>query len=235
MAWKAKIDNAIKKRFDRQETKRRENVRPKRRFFLIVCDGVQTEPNYFRGLKSQLPPNVVELVELAVFGTGANTLGTIEEAQKRKIQIEQQQPGRVIDEVWAVFDRDSFPDQNFNNAIAKGQETGVQCAWSNEAFELWYLLHFQNFENAMPRQKHKKLLERELSQRMGKPFIYAKNSESMFILLQQHGKVDEAIKRAKRLEHQFAGRTDYANHNPCTLVYALVERLLPPETVNNHN
>ena len=233
MARKAKIDDTIKKRFDRQETKRRENSKPKRRFFLIVCDGAKTEPNYFRGLKNQLPPNVIELIELAVFGTGKNTLETIEEARKHKNQIEQQ-PGRVIDEVWAVFDRDSFPGQNFNNAIAKGQEIGVKCAWSNEAFELWYLLHFQSFENAMRRQKHKKLLERELSRCMGKPFVYAKNSESMFTLLQQHGKVDEAIKRAKLLEHQFAGRTDYANHNPCTRVYALVERLLHPELLSTN-
>ncbi|QEC72818.1 RloB domain-containing protein [Arachidicoccus ginsenosidivorans] len=25
----------------------------------------------------------------------------------------------------------------------------VGCTWSNEAFELWYLLHFQYYENAL--------------------------------------------------------------------------------------
>lgn len=124
MARKEKIDNASKKRFERQETKRKQNVRSKRRFFLIVCEGAKTEPNYFLDLKNSLPPNVVSLVEMEVEGTGRNTLGVINQALAYKQNIEQQ-PGRVFDEVWAVFDRDSFPDQNFNNAIAKGNE--LEC------------------------------------------------------------------------------------------------------------
>lgn len=225
MARKAKIDNATKKRFERQEKKRIQDEKPKQRFFLIVCDGEKTEPNYFESIKKHLRSNAIELIDLEVHGKGKNTLGTVEEARKLKTNIEKQ-PGRIIDEVWAVFDRDSFPDQNFNNAIMKGKEIGVECAWSNEAFELWYLLHFQNFENAMHRDRHRPLLERELSQRIGKPFTYQKNSKSMFALLQQYGNIEQAIQRAKVLESQFADRTDYANHNPCTRVYALIEKLL---------
>ena len=224
MARVAKIDNAIKKRFERRETKRKQDDRPKRCFYLIVCEGTKTEPCYFEGLKKKLPPHVLELVELDVKGTGRNTLGVIDESLRFKEKIENQ-PGRVVDEVWAVFDRDSFPNQNFDNAIEKAHQLGVHCAWSNEAFELWYLLHFQDFQNAMPRQAYKSKLKQELSRCMGKPFSYAKNSQDMFDLLDQHGDERQAIKRAKELEKQFAGRTDYANHNPCTRVYALVEKL----------
>lgn len=107
MARKVKIDNAYKKRFERQETKRRQDVRLKRRFYLIVCEGTKTEPNYFRGLKENRPPGVVELVDLDVEGTGHNTLTIIDDALKVKQRLER--VGRTIDEVWAVFDRDSFP------------------------------------------------------------------------------------------------------------------------------
>ncbi len=84
----------------------------------------------------------------------------------------------------------------------------------------------------MHRDQHKPLLERELSRCMDKPYEYAKNSPELFALLQQHGNVQEAINRAKALESVFEGRTDYANHNPCTRVYALVEKLLFPEITN---
>ncbi len=228
MARNRKTDNSLLKRLERKSTKRRQDIRPKKRFFLIVCEGAKTEPNYFLDLKNSLPPNVVSLMEIEIEGTGRNTLGVINQALAYKQNIEQQ-PGRVIDEVWAVFDRDSFPGQNFNNAIAKGNELEVHCAWTNEAFELWYLLHFQNFENAMRRELYQEKLERELSRCISKPYKYEKNSDNMFALLSEHGDVVQAIKRAKRLEEQFAGRSDYANHNPCTRVHVLVEKLLFPK------
>ncbi len=224
MARKEKIDNAFKKRFERQETRRKQDIRPKRRFYLIVCEGTKTEPHYFEGLKRKLLPHVLELVDLSIKGTGLNTLGLINESLKMKEKIESQ-PGRVVDEVWAVFDRDSFPNHHFDTAIAKAKELDVCCAWSNEAFELWFLLHFQDFQNAMRRQDYQSKLEQELSRCIGKPFLYVKNSQAMFDLLNQYGSEAQAIRRAKQLEAQFSGRTDYANHNPCTTVYTLIEKL----------
>ncbi len=191
MARKVKIDNGIHKRSERKETKRRQDVRTKRRFYLIVCEGIKTEPNYFKGLKQNLLPGVVDLVDLEVEGTGHNTLTVIDDALKAKKRLEK--IGRTIDEVWAVFDCDSFPKQKFNNAIFKGNQTGVQCAWTNEAFELWYLLHFCFFQNGMSRDDYKGLIERELSQKLGRPYTYQKNSPDMFVLLKNHGNVQQAI------------------------------------------
>ncbi len=230
MARKIKIDNAQLKRFERRETNRKQDSQSKRVFYLIVCEGTKTEPNYFEGLKLNLPPGVVNTVQLEINGTGHNTLTVIEDALKAKQRFEQN--GRVIDEVWAVFDRDSFPEQNFNNAIFKGQRDGVNCAWTNEAFELWYLLHFQFFQNGMSRDDYKRVIERELSQKLKRVYTYQKNSPDMFALLQQHGDIKQAIEWAKRLESEFVGRTDYANHNPCTKVYELIEKLLFPKGDN---
>ncbi len=229
MARKAKIDNSVLKRFARQETSRKQDIRAKRRYYLIVCEGTKTEPNYFNGLKKNLPPGVIDTVDLEVEGTGHNTLTVIDDAQKISTRLERLS-GRLFDEVWAVFDRDSFPDQNFNNAIAKGQDVGIHCAWTNEAFELWYLLHFQFFQNGMSRDDYEALIERELSEKMGRPYSYQKKSEEMYQLLRDYGDLKQAIARAKQLEAAFAGRTDYANHNPCTKVYELIEKLLFPQS-----
>ena len=227
MARKVKIDNAIQK-FARRETSRKQDTRIKRRFFLIVCEGSKTEPNYFRGLEKNLPPGVVNTIELAIEGEGHNTLTVIQDALNAKKRFENQ--GRTIDEVWAVFDRDDFPEQHFNNAISKGKAAGVFCAWTNEAFELWYLLHFQLFENGMPRNDYKAIIERELTKKIGRPYRYQKNSAEMYQLLRDYGDQQLAIKRAKQLDATFAGRTDYANHNPCTKVYELIEKLLFPKS-----
>ena len=46
MARKAKVDNHLKKRLERQERKRKENFRSIRQYYLIVCEGEKTEPLY---------------------------------------------------------------------------------------------------------------------------------------------------------------------------------------------
>ena len=228
MARKEKIDNALLKRFARQESSRKRDNKVKRQYYLIVCEGTKTEPNYFEGLRKYLKPGVVNTVDLEIEGTGHNTLTVVEDAQKARVRLEKFS-GRTFDEVWAVFDRDSFPPEHFNNAIFKAQAIGIQCAWTNEAFELWYLLHFQLYENGMPRADYERKIEGQLSQKMGQVYRYQKNREDMFNLLSAHGDVKQAITRAKQLEASFTGRTDYANHNPCTKVHTLVEKLLFPQ------
>ena len=47
----------------------------------------------------------------------------------------------------------------------------------------------------------------------------------MYDLLKEHGSREWAIKNAVKLETEFRGRFDYANHNPCTKVHHLVAEL----------
>lgn len=51
------------------------------------------------------------------------------------------------DEKWALFDRDAQDnrDQDIPDAMRKAAEQGVQVALSHPSFELWLLLHFQQF------------------------------------------------------------------------------------------
>ena len=135
--------------------------------------------------------------------------------------------GRQTDKVWIVFDRDSFEPQQFNNAInrCKQLKPAIGCAWSNEAFELWYLLHLIYFDNAIRRTEYQKMLEEQLSKKMGQPFKYVKNSKEMFSILAQYGNIDFAIDNAVRLEEIWEGQEDYANHKPCTKVHHLIIEL----------
>lgn len=164
MANRIKIDNAILKRRARAEKKRKTEFKSKRKFYLIVCEGKKTEPNYFESLKKSLPKGVLELTNIDIDGTGKNTLSIIEEAKILRKKYKEKYL-RKIDNVWAIFDKDSFPSKNFNNAINKGENSRpkIHCAWTNEAFELWYLLHFNYYNTGIPREQYQKLIEKEIN------------------------------------------------------------------------
>ena len=225
MARKIKIPNEHLKRYARQEQKRKQDVRNKRMYYLIVCEGAKTEPNYFEGLKQDLPKGVLAAYQIDIEGTGRNTQSLVEEAERLKKAYEENTE-REIDRLWVVFDRDSFDAESFNNAINYCMAHTIGCAWSNEAFELWYLLHFHYYNNAMNREEFQHRIEENLQPNLGEEYGYEKNSTEMYALLKEYGSVQDAIRNAKNLERNFPGRQDYANHNPCTMVYKLVEELL---------
>lgn len=197
MARKIKIDNAIIKRRERHESKRKMGFKSKRKFFLIVCEGEKTEPNYFNSLRLALPKGVLELVNIDVEGTGMNTISIIKETKKLKKSYEKQYL-RKIDKVWAVFDRDSFPPDNFNSAITQGEKSNpkINCAWTNEAFELWYLLHFNYYNTGISRSQYQKLLEKEIIRSSGiSDYKYKKNSSEMYSILDKFGNQEFAISK----------------------------------------
>ncbi|MFT5916114.1 MAG: hypothetical protein ACI81T_002618 [Bacteroidia bacterium] len=231
MARKVKIPNHIQKRLAKGEHKRKRNTKDKRRYFLIVCEGEKTEPNYFESLKKHLPKGVLTSCRIDIEGTGRNTLSLVEESIKIKEQLENE-TSLSIDKIWVVFDRDSFEPDNFNEAInlCKNSLPEIGCAWTNEAFELWYLLHFHFYNTAINREMYQKLIEGNLNPKLGGGYRYQKNSEEMYDLLKNHGNLELAIKFATKLEIEFEGRYDYANHNPCTKVHHLVAELFGLES-----
>lgn len=179
---------------------------------LIVCEGTRTEPNYFHGF--DLGPNIV------IHGAGMNTLSLVERAEKLRLEaIEDRAP---FDEVWVVFDKDGFKDEQFNSAVGKAQIGGISVAWSNEAFELWYLLHFEYNTSALTRFTYGE----RLAHYLGKP--YKKNDPDVYELLRK--KQPDAIRNAAKLRSEVPlrnanGPDTPANRCPATEVDKLVERL----------
>lgn len=224
MANRIKIDNALQKRFAGKKPKKqnREVVA----YFLIVCEGEKTEPNYFKGFPKKVGRTVYDI---QFDGGGISTLRVVEKAIELRNMSSQK-----YDRVWAVFDRDSFEANDFNSAILKAKANNIECAWSNQAFELWYLLHFHNRITAMHRDEYKKAIETAINEKMlvkktkGKrtyTFKYLKNSLSMFSIVNQYGNQEQAIKWAKDLNKNFDG-ANFANFNPSTQVFRLVEELI---------
>jgi hypothetical protein len=226
MARKIKIDNAEIKRRSPKGSKRKVGGIPLRKYYLIVCEGTKTEPNYFKQLREKLPLGVLDCIDIE--GEGKNTLSLMEEIEKIRKEKEDsiEMNGRKFDYTWAVFDRDSFPADNFDNAINKGEnmKRKIDCAWSNEAFELWYLLHLEFVNATMSRDDYEARIEQWLSTRIGQPFTYKKNDPDMYKLLNKYGDEQQAIKWAKKLDGQYKDRK-FSTHNPRTKIYLLVQEL----------
>lgn len=187
--------------------------------YLIVCEGEKTEPNYFKAL---VKGRNSQVLTATIEGEGANTKSLIDIAMKKR-----DLSPIHFDVVWTVFDKDDFVD--FNKAIEYAKANEINPAWSNEAFELWYYLHFQFLDTQVGRHQYIEMLTREIRKVCPK-FEYKKNDEGMYSLLEHIGNPAQAIKNARALESRFEG-ADYASHKPCTPVYKLVEELNNPESV----
>ena len=185
---------------DTQEVKER---------FLIVCEGEKTEPNYFRSF--HVPGRVLE-----VRGTGYNTVTLVDEAIRLRQEL-QIQKAQTFDQCWCVFDRDSFGPDDFNSAIRRAEAAGFRSAYTNEAFELWYLLHFDDHRSALSRKQYEPILE----QRLG--HAYRKNSQAMYRELE--ARQEQAIRRAARLLAEYGDAHNPQQNNPCTMVHLLVQEL----------
>ena len=225
-----------KKRGPLVNSERKQGTRDQIVRFLIVCEGKKTEPNYFRALiddcKSQnngakidrqrTKVSLVTKIGEGAVGTGnlVNKAKKLKDEYKRKNQIH-------FDRVWLVFDKDEFPD--FNKAIEDAKKEKMNCAWSNGAFELWFLLHFQNgFEGKCKDYVNK--IESILKKKLKKTdFSYEKNDEDFYQILQEHGDEEQAIKRARKLREIRGKEKNYATHNPRTEVDLLVDELRHPE------
>ncbi|MBI1882343.1 MAG: RloB domain-containing protein [Chloroflexi bacterium] len=204
---------------------RRPGHRPPRQCFLIVCEGAQTEPNYFESLCREL--KLQPLVEVQVEGQGAAPISVVNRALIRREEREREAKAAQrksqfgappFDEVWCVFDVEK-PDKNpsFQQAVSKARSNKLELAISNPAFEYWYLLHFK--ETTQPFADATELIQ-ALKDKNCLP-NYEKNLNVCNILFPY---TDTAIERADRLlaHHPDAGN-DFPN--PSTLIYRLVKKL----------
>jgi len=182
--------------------------KPPKKRILIVCEGERTEPLYFKAFR-------ITSVKVHVEGTGRNTDSLVEYAFE--IADSARKSGNAYDQVWCVFDKDRFPAQNFNRAFDLiRNKRKFRIAYSNEAFELWYLLHFNYYYTGISRSQYKGMLTKLLGNK------YEKNDPGMYQKLLD--RQTEAIRNARKLLESYP-TFDPLQNNPSTTVTDLVEEL----------
>lgn len=196
----------------RNERKRKKNELPIRKRYLICTEG-KTEALYFSHYKSTTGPLVV------ILDKSDNKVSLV----KRTIK-EKEQKGlngefdEEIDEVWVVLDRDNHPfnkhdKSSFNKALELAKNNNISVAYSNDSFEIFYVLHFQDLQSATHRDDLCKLLSKHLKTKYSKQDLYKAIRPKRPI----------AIKLAKNL---LKSRNPPESANPSTSVHLLVEKLL---------
>ena len=135
---------------------------------------------------------------------------------EKAIELRAQEEKGHYDQVWWVFDRDNFSPSDFRQAIDDAEAKKIKVAYSNEAFELWYLLHFQFLNTTISRKDYGV----KLGKLMNKP--YQKNSQSIYSEL--WSKQDQGIRHAEKLLAQYP-QPNPAEDNPSTTVHLLVKEL----------
>ena len=183
---------------------RRRDLRPR---FLIVCEGEKTEPNYFRSFPVS--------ADVKVVGIGFNTTSLVKKTKEMSETAKRQ--GAEYTDVWVVFDSDDFPRENFNEAIRRAQQSGIKVAYSNEAFELWYVLHFHYMDNAISRKQYQEIIAKKLNE------PYRKNDALMYRKLLKCQ--NTAIRNAENLLELYKPNHNPAKDKPCTTVHLLVKEL----------
>lgn len=108
------------------------------------------------------------------------------------------------------------------------EENGLKVAWSNDAFELWFVLHYQTLESNLSRHE----LYDILKPKWGLDSFHneAKVKQNCEGHYDRHNGINGAdqnlaIRRARKLHEAYGNSNDYASQSPCTTVYILVEEL----------
>jgi hypothetical protein len=120
---------------------------------LIVCGALQTEKQYFEGLRG-IERNSAVTVVLKTHPRSPT------EVVRYARKLRQANPDD-FDEVWCVLDVDEF--QDIAEAAAFAKRNGIKVAVSNPCFELWLLLHLSGHTAHISTREVQHLLCKHLS------------------------------------------------------------------------
>ena len=201
----------LKKEYDPNRVSRRR----RRPIIYIICEGKETETLYFKHFRTR--NCLVDVVPISSKHKAAEHL--VKHA-KALISQSDYYP-KDGDQLWCVFDRDDNTDEELLAATEWAQSHGYRIAYSNPAFEYWYLLHFEK-RNGYLRDCDSVI---EILKNKGYLAGYEKSTD-VFAQLKDHQQeaVQRAEERTARLENDHVTLVS-RDSNPVTTVHKLVEFL----------
>lgn len=205
---------------------------------LIYAEGTKTEPNYAENIKAHIDQNRLvtpryDGIHIHRFAHGLSTnqlLEKVEEdVQKRKAKNE------TIDYIWVFLDKDSFPD--FDSACAAIENKNLpkyknndglpsdpygarwECCWSNESFEVWLYLHYENLVTSLNRKDYIPKIN-EFIKNKGHKGKLDKDTKNLYdFLIINGGDPKKAIRFAETLDT----KNNHSMENPSTGVYKFMK------------
>ncbi len=219
-AHRKRLRQAKRRRQAGRRMERKEPEKVEKPTILIVCEGVNTEVSYFRQFK-------LATASVVPVGVGAGAVTVFDKA----VQLAEQ---NTYDFKACVFDKDDVRNDLFNEVVAHADAMGFITAWSNQAFEYWFLLHLIDHQGeTMHRREYNRKINEQLK---GSGISYDGRktkmvSDDLFDYFEaldpqtEKPRVELAIERSERIMQLHLG-TLAAHAESCTCVHRLVKKLL---------
>lgn len=213
-----------RRRLLREVPERTSGGRPEKITILIVGEGRQTEPNYFRGLRNE-PTVSAKFATTVKKGHGYSAEAVVKEAiDHKKGAMNRRQE---YDEVWCVLDVEGPSKRDsLDRAVTLAADNDISVCLSNPCFEIWLVSHFAREARSyngcgaviVEVRKH---WQRHCGQ------DYRKNDDRVYHRVS--ALTQTAIENAAWVrETHHAGMRSTADANSSTEVYRLVRHLLGP-------
>jgi hypothetical protein len=232
-------DKLFKKAKEKKAYARKKPNKELVKSIIIACEDSVSSPTYFQMIidklidSKKITPNSIIIVPHDGHTDPMGVLNNLKQYKKNGLTY------KDFEYKWIVIDRDNqrvnsggHTAQNFNNAIknaeSKRKDIHVDVAYSNDSFELWYLLHFSYRHTAIMRdeiiqkviEKLKRIEPHKFS-RLTKENIKQKNyTKQIFDTLLQYQ--TDAINNAENLLSSYAEEHNPETDNPSTTVHKLV-------------
>lgn len=232
-----------KKELERKDFQRETNNRATVPDVIIACEDSVSSPTYFQKIIDKLIKNkrITQDSFIIVPHSGkTHPTGILEDL--KNYSDENNKKYTDFEHKWIVIDRDiervnggGHTAEDFNNAIknakSKRKDLNIEVAYSNDSFELWYLLHFHYRSTGILRDEIIKKVIEELKKvephkfsKLNKDNIKEKNYTKM-IFETLFDRQETAINNAKKLLISYGSSHNPEQDNPSTTVHNLIEIL----------
>ena len=221
----------------KDDFKRKKQIKEQVKSVLIACEDKISSPNYFKMIIKKLIEDKKITQDSFVIAKHehVNPKGVLKDLLNHK---KDDKTYKDFEHRWIVIDRDiarvnggGHPKDDFLTALSEAKSKRVEVAYSNDCFEIWYLLHFVYRDTAISRDDIIKEVIKKLKNKNSTTFskldkdnIKTKDmTELIFNELLELQKT--AIKNAKKLLENYADLHNPELDNPSTRVFELVEIL----------
>jgi hypothetical protein len=210
LIWR--LTNKFMARYNRLKGPKRREIIRKRRRYLIVSEDSKSSVDYLKSF-----PYDEDLVEIVTEGGAGDPARVVRTGIA--LQKEAKKSKEPFIEVYCVFDRDDHESYQQAFDLIKG-ENSIKAIWSNECFELWYLLHFEFRNSGMGRKE----IYSKLNKILGRKY----NKGDTSVVEQLTDRMEEAHANAVRLLDYAYGENSQAPWmvNPSTKIHVLVQKLI---------
>lgn len=232
-----------KKELEKKDFQRKTNDKTTVPDIIIACEDSVSSPTYFQKIIDKLiDDKIITQDSFIIVPHSGKTHPTGVLADLKNYSDENNKKYTDFEHKWIVIDRDTertngggHTAEDFNNAINnakhKRKDLNIEVAYSNDSFELWYLLHFNYRDTAILRDEiiekvieELKKVETHKFSKLNKNNIKEKNYTKM-IFETLFDRQETAINNAEKLLISYESSNNPEQDNPSTTVHNLVKIL----------